>query len=352
MMDQAEPPAHLQDDVIARLDELRGEKAAGSEGAACRSQALAAGSGRRRRAVPSAAKVLVGALAAAVMAGAIVAVPALLPGTLGGWGGSGAGAPASSLADQFGLALYADADEGGQTVSIATADEGIVPVGSEGGPRPSALSYQLNLACVGEGIESVTYAIDGEDVSFELMEMKTLEDGTFVPSTYAPSQEFTLDYANQQPENLRRSIKVDLRTPEERDWRARLDDILARREAATDPVELEALNNEVIELSNEQNDRINGEFDALPQGDDARHAAMDELFFEASCEAAQKIGRATLSATATFTDGTTLTRRYRIAPVENFEQVFADRMAANREQGCPDDDPRLTVPLFEITELA
>ena len=52
------------------------------------------------------------------------------------------------------------------------------------------------------------------------------------------------------------------------------------------------------------------------------------------------------------TDGTTLTRRYRIAPVENFEQVFADRMAANREQGCPDDDPRLTAPLFEITELA
>ena len=79
---------------------------------------------------------------------------------------------------------------------------------------------------------------------------------------------------------------------------------------------------------------------------------MDELFFEASCEAAQKIGRATLSATATFTDGTTLMRRYRIMPVENFEQVFADRMAANREQGRPDDDPRLTASLFEITELA
>ena len=130
MMDQAEPPAHLQDDVIARLDELRGEKAAGSEGAACGSQALAAGSGGKRRTMPRAAKVLVGALAAAVMAGAIVAVPALLPGTLGGWGGSGAGAPASSLADQFGLALYADADEGGQTVSIATffffqAEDGI-----------------------------------------------------------------------------------------------------------------------------------------------------------------------------------------------------------------------------------
>ena len=83
MMDQAEPPAHLQDDVIARLDELRGEKAAGSEGAACGSQALAAGSGGKRRTMPRAAKVLVGALAAAVMAGAIVAVPALLPGTLG-----------------------------------------------------------------------------------------------------------------------------------------------------------------------------------------------------------------------------------------------------------------------------
>lgn len=66
----------------------------------------------KRRTMPRAAKVLVGALAAAVMAGAITGQLALLPGTLGGWGGSGAGAPASSLADQFGLALYADADRG------------------------------------------------------------------------------------------------------------------------------------------------------------------------------------------------------------------------------------------------
>lgn len=337
---------------MARLGELRGEKAGGREGATCGPQAFIARAGGKRRAMPRAAKVLAGALAAAVVAGALIAVPALLPGVPGGSEGAGAGTPASSLAEQFGLALYADADEGGQTVSVATADEGIVPVGSEGGPRPSALLYLLNLTCVGEGIESVTYAIDGEDVSFDLMEMKTLEDGTFMPSTYAPSREFTLDYANQQPENLRRSIKVDLRTPEERDWLARLDDVLARREAATDPAELEALNNEIIELQNERNDRINGEFDALPQGGDARHAAIDDLYFEASCEAAQKIGQATLSATATFTDGTTLTRKYRIAPVENFEQVFADRMAANREQGRPDDDSRLTASLFEITELA
>ena len=258
MMDQAEPPAHLRDDVMARLGELRGEK----------------------------------------------------------------------------------------------ADEGIVPFGGEGGPRPSALSYQLNLACVGEGIESVTYAIEGEDVAFELIDMKPLEDGTLVPSTYTASQEFTLDYADQQPEDLYRLVKVDLRTPEERDWSALVADVLARLEAATDPAEKEALSNELTELDKKQADRINGGYEALGQDEDARYAAMDELFFEASCEAAQKIGQATLSATATFTDGTTLMRRYRIMPVENFEQVFADRMAANREQGRPDDDPRLTASLFEITELA
>lgn len=352
MMDQAEPPAHLQDDVMARLGELRGEKAAGREGATCGPQAFIARAGGKRRAVPRAAKVLTGALAAAVVAGALIAVPALLPGVPGGSEGAGAGTPASSLAEQFGLALYADADEGGQTVSVATADEGIVPFGGEGGPRPSALSYQLNLACVGEGIESVIYAIDGEDVALELIDMKPLEDGTLVPSTYTASQEFTLDYADQQPEDLCRLVKVDLRTPEERDWSARVADVLARLDAATDPAEKEALNNELTELDKEQADSINGGYEALGQDEDARYAAMDELFFEASCEAAQKIGQATLSATATFTDGTTLMRRYRIMPVENFEQVFADRMAANREQGRPDDDPRLTAPLFEITELA
>ena len=98
-------------------------------------------------------------------------------------------------------------------MSVATADEGIVPFGGEGGPRPSALSYQLNLACVGEGIESVTYAIDGEDVAFELIDMKPLEDGTLVPSTYTASQEFTLDYADQQPEDLYLSlIHISCRT--------------------------------------------------------------------------------------------------------------------------------------------
>lgn len=335
-----------------RLGELRGEKAAGSEGATCGPQAFTACAGGKRRSASGVAKVLAGALAAVVVAGAIIAVPALLPGVPSGSEGTGTGAPASSLADQFGLALYADADEGGQTVRVATADEGIVPFGSEGGPRPSALSYQLNLACLGEGIESVTYAIDGDDVAFELIDMKALEDGTLVPSTYTPSQEFTLDYANQQPEDLYRLVKVDLRTPEERDWDARAADALARWDAATDPAEKQALNNELTELDKEQVDSINGGYEALGQDDDARYAAMDELFFEASCEAAQKIGQATLSATATFTDGTTLTRRYRIAPVENFEQVFADRMAANREQGRPDDDPRLTAPLFEITELS
>lgn len=38
-------------------------------------------------------------------------------------------------------------------MSIATADEGIVPVVARGVKGSSALSYQLNLACVAEGIE-------------------------------------------------------------------------------------------------------------------------------------------------------------------------------------------------------
>lgn len=342
MMDQAEPPAHVQDDVMARLDALRDQSAP-------EPQAFRV---KKRRRVPLAAKVVAGSLAAALVAGAVIAVPTLLPGVGTDSGGSEAAVPTPSFADQFGLALYADADEGGQTVRVATTDEGIVPFGQEGAAPPSALSYQLNLACVGEGIQSVTYAIDGEDVAFELISMKDAGDGSLMPDTYMPAQEFTLDYDDQQPEDLYRLVKVDLMNPALRDLYNRMDDVMQKMRAANDPAEQEVLNEELRELDRQKSDLVEAAYAELPSDYETRVAILDDLFFDASCEAAQKIGQATLSATATFTDGTTLTRRYRIAPVENFEQVFADRMAANREQGRPDDDPRLTAPLFEITEVS
>ena len=223
--------------------------------------------------------------------------------------------------------------------------------GGEGGPRPSALSYQLNLACVGEGIESVIYAIDGEDVAFELIDMKPLEDGTLVPSTYTASQEFTLDYADQQPEDLCRLVKVDLRTPEERDWSARVADVLARLDAATDPAEKEALNNELTELDKEQADSINGGYEALGQDEDARYAAMDELFFEHPARLHRRSARQRFRPPPVH-DGTTLMRRYRIMPVRTSSRCSPTVWPPIASKVVLTTTPRLTAPLFEITELA
>lgn len=339
IMDQAQPPAHLQDDVMTRLDKLRTKSA---------HQVFRV---KKHRPASTAIKILAGSLAAVVAAGAIVVAPLMVPSASESSGDSAGGMSSSSLADQFGLALYADAAEGGQTIEVVTGDKGIIPFGGMGFPGPSELSYQLNLTCVGQGIKSVTYAIEGEDVRFVLTNMKTLEDGTLAPDVTSYAQKFTLDYDNQQPEDLYRSIDVDLRSPEERDLQARMQEVATRMKAESDPAKREALEEEMHSLDNEQVRRENEAEKAFPLDTEAGNAALDKLFYDAEYEAAQKIGRATLSATATFTDGTTLTRRYHISPVEDFNQVFADRMAADREEGRSDDDPRLTAPLFKIVEV-
>lgn len=340
-MDEMEPPAHLQDDVIARLDARR-------DGVLLKSQAFRV---KRHRPASTMAKALAGTAAAAVVAGIVIALPAVLPSLDGSPTDFDGGVATSSLADQFGLALYADAAEPGQTVDIVADESGITPWGGMGGPRPSELSYKMNLRCVGEGIESVTYRIDGEDVWFELVKMKQNDEGEWHPDTYTRSEELTLAYDDQDPEGFYRILHADTSSPEERELRDRSMLLYEQLDATDDPAEQERLTAELQAISEEQNDLNRRDFDALPEDETERYAVLDELYYDASLEAMQKIGNATLSATATFADGSTAIKRYRIAPVENYEQVVAERMEASRDPDRSDDDPRLTAPLFKITEL-
>ena len=77
---------------------------------------------------------------------------------------------------------------------------------------------------------------------------------------------------------------------------------------------------------------------------DAYSEAMDQLGVLVQTKAAEMVGESVLTITATFYDGTTESHRYRIAPVENFEERYREIL----------DDPRSgeRSSLFTIEQLS
>lgn len=342
MMDHAKPPAHLNERTLKRIEAMR----VGSGAERMPKQSFPA---KKHRPAVTAAKLLTGALAAVLVAGAVIVIPSLM--LCPNCDLADTDSQTSSFADLFGLALYADAGEVGRTVDIAADGSGITPHGSEGAFPITALLYMMNLTCVGESIETITYAVDGESVSFETVTMKMLQDGTLAPDTYTYSKSFTVDYDEQQPEDFWYRIKVDLRTPELRTVEDHMFELLDIFSSTKDPDKAEALKNEIDELRSRRDEIIHSQENDVSDDLETLKAQSDIEYYDAECNALNIVGEATFSITAAFTDGSTTAKHYRIAPVENYEQVLVDRMAANREPGRVDDDPRLTASLFTITEI-
>lgn len=343
MMDHAKPPAHLNERTLKRIEALRVD--GGVEWMPKQSFTV-----KKHRPTVAVVKLLTGALAAVLVAGAVIVIPSLV--LHPNYDPADTEPQASSFADLFGLALYADAGEVGRTVDIATGESGIMPHGGEGAFPITALLYMMNLTCVGENIETITYAVDGERVSFETVAMKMLQDGMLVPDTYTYSKSFTVDYDEQQPEDFWYRLKVDLRSPELLAVQDRVSELFDTLSITEDPDKAEALENEIDELQSRYDEIIHSQDNDVPDDYEAMTAQGDIEYYDAECKALNIVGEATFSITAAFTDGSSAVKRYRIAPVENYEQVLADRMAASREPGRADDDPRLTASLFTITEIS
>lgn len=273
----------------------------------------------------------------ALGAGALALSPLALSSSGNGDGADTALSP--SFANPFGLAV-AEAAEPGQSIALSTDESGISLAGNGG----FDIRFAMNLTCVGESIKHLSYTIEGDDVRF--MGFDISQDASH-PKMDTPAQ-FEVDYDDQNPEDLRREILVNTADPAIMENKQQISDLHRQLEATEDPDAVAALQEQLDELFSQSTELNNAYY-----GGDLMSGKIDNNTWFASkvTEAAQKLANATLSVTATFTDGTTATKNYRIAPVENFEQTCKAFLDVSFTPDHDENDPALTTPLFTITEI-
>lgn len=79
--------------------------------------------------------------------------------------------------------------------------------------------------------------------------------------------------------------------------------------------------------------------------------AWDRLSLEVERSAATELSSGTLDITATFEDGSTLTHSYRIAPADNFEEIWhrnEEAWMASFEEGAPKYEPEQLYILQQV----
>lgn len=161
--------------------------------------------------------------------------------------------------------------------------------------------FLFDIACVGNNLESVTYQIEGDDAYFGLIDTKgDSSDDSLVASwpklnKYSVAKEFTVDAATAQQfgrgdADVRYLSQIVLALPMDDEFQAAYDEALAA-------------------------DRAN-----VPD--------TGNLSYFIETNAAKRISECKLHVTATFSDGSTETKTYVIAPVDNFDELYADYAAA------------------------
>lgn len=159
--------------------------------------------------------------------------------------------------------------------------------------------YGLNVACTGKNIKSIQYSFDnsglakGQSVDFDIW--KTGADGS-ESETFSPS--FTVSYSVQNSKSLDRSIRIKMPIPAEeaKAWIQSYD--------FHEPIKTEA--------------------------EKKQYEAQFEPRIDAyEYQLAQVLAQSRLVMTATFTDGTKQTKKYRIAPVSR--EAFLQRREQDRK---------------------
>ncbi|MDY3981485.1 hypothetical protein ACTQZK_10635 [Paraeggerthella sp. LCP19S3_G8] len=243
--------------------------------------------------------------------------------------------------------MAAFADEGGalQKGPVALDFEDFFPVRASVGPRydadidsytgdiDSSRSYNLNLTCTGSNIASLTYRIEGEGVSFNNWQLteaahEAKPDIGTVMATNDQSSEFTIPYENQDmssTDSLHHEIYLNY-----------------------------TLDGALIDAWNEckavtSQNTYSGGF--IPE--DQRVAsvkARETLDLALALHDATVISKAKLILTATFTDGSTQSKTYRLAPVDNFEQAYSEYLESRRA-ASEANTPRFPV-LYTLEEIS
>ncbi len=317
-------------------------------------------------------------------------------GAPGASGAAAAGTDAGALAaNPFGLAV-AYADEGGEPaepgspVALEARLDGLLPIGDTTGWY---MTLKLNLACVGEGIETVTYSLAGDAARVtDGSEPSPVPDpllGTYVYDSY--EQELQEKGVNQTGGTVQFGTMGDPRI-RGTEQGMRVDDWLSARtaerlEAGLDPLEMFSFTvdyadepgwdgtfatewgeayrvlrvtfqdafwacDEVVAAkrawldASAKGGETSEELQANQEAARAARAAYEELFCEVAATeeslyawlqsvnrtcfglAAEMLAQVTLGVDATFADGSTAHRDYRIEPVENLDEVADGRFAA------------------------
>lgn len=259
--------------------------------------------------------------------------------------------PASSSGNSFALLAYADenpGDEPGKTAALNLDDFGYDSVykvwrsdpeidpnnadnAPDSGQRYLSITYQFNLTCTGTNVASLTYTMEGDRVLFFILTRETgstYQEGDD-PFEQDRSASFTIDYGEQHPNE----VEV---------WRGL---------RASFPLEGEIAN----AYDSVQEEFHSGRRDVDYDRQDRLHAQLTRIY-------ADMIAKARLHLTATFEDGSTETKTYVIAPVDDLEETMCAYHAAARARSRAEQDAGRSLPdapelmdpptLFTLTELA
>lgn len=195
-------------------------------------------------------------------------------------------------------------------------------------------AFRFDLECIGENVESYSYRIEGDETYFGLTGSKGgipaefFPDGSFYVKKYECSNSLFVTKDAQQEFGPGKSHVplIVLALPMDDEFRAAYD--RARGLEHTDA----------------------SEYDILESG------STFDCFVEFG--ASQKIAESTLYVTAAYEDGTSETKTYRIAPVEDFEERYLafqeqrDERLLKEWNGEASDDLIEEPELYTITQTA
>ncbi|MEQ3361495.1 hypothetical protein [Raoultibacter massiliensis] len=166
-------------------------------------------------------------------------------------------------------------------------------------------STYFDLACEGTGIEKLTYELEGDGVYFN-----------FDPArdTSTAPEDFSHNSFSVEPGDLKDPGKGYIY-------------IVANVSVDEDLAEPTAVVDQYLK-------RIDANrHEPLPQAEqDAYNEAHSQLEVLVQTKAAEAIGNATLAITATYSNGTTETHSYRIAPVDDFAERYQDYVDGGRKE--------------------
>ncbi len=178
------------------------------------------------------------------------------------------------------------------------------------------VGFALDLTCIGNNIQSITYSIDGERVHF-----------TSENRTYGPFDDTPVDF--QQQDNF--TIAYDDQATDKQKMRRQLVAYFPVNERGCEIQTTLAEDSEKQQSIHEKANVPDGESVRIERDEHpellSNHelkALQDELEKIILHRYAEMLSQSPLTMTVTFDDGSTETKSYTIAPVEDFEQRFAE----------------------------